>query len=113
MQLLLGRRNSAAVSVTRGTAYPDGFELNPDVNVRTGLLDVAYQHPAEAGRLFDGGLPTLTPSFLRFGLERPDGSRATNLEQLEEIGHLTQLDDDGPPGLRVGDDALPRGPVLR
>lgn len=91
LQLTVARNDRAAVYLGRCSVYPSGFELELRVVTAPGAqsldpsLSGIYGHSGSSGTNFE--------DVLRFGVEYPDGRRATNLDIC-----------------RSGED--PRGPVL-
>lgn len=76
--LVLAQTEKVAVCVTRMAAYPTGFEfeivtMNADDQDELDPLMFHHQH-----RLRSGATDEIPPELLRFGVQFPDDSRATN-----------------------------------
>jgi hypothetical protein len=98
LELVVARSDNAAVTIDSAMAYPTGLEFTVDIRWREGYGRVFhrgvqwYSEPSERGELPD--------ELVRFGIQFPDGSKATTLG--------TGLS--APIALRP--DEVPEGPVL-
>lgn len=78
LELVLAQTEKVAVCVTRLGAYPTGFEfeiltMSADDDDQLDPLMFHHHH-----RMHRGATDDIPPELLRFGIEFPDGSRATN-----------------------------------
>lgn len=104
LEVVLAKTDDVAVAVTRASAYPTGLEFDlvtiggPGARGLDPLLFEGRMHH----RRGDGG--ALPPEMLRFGVEYPDGRRATNVGTHPFALLDEDEDEDGPPS--------PKAPVL-
>ena len=102
MNAVVARSERAAVALASLTAYPNGFELEFDIRLRDhDLAQLIHGAPPWLyGRLEGSPRPdeALPDELLRYGIEFPDGSKATSLDE--------------PPFPPPGDEREPSPPVL-
>jgi hypothetical protein len=77
VERVLAQTDKVAVCITRLAAYPTGFELDlvtMSADDQDHLDPMMFHHHHRMHR----GETDIPPEFLRFGIEFPDGSKATN-----------------------------------
>lgn len=81
-ELLVARSEQAAVVVSRPSAYPEGFELTVKSYVRRSTGRGRRRHLHHPMMWHDAGERggAVPDEVLRFGVARPDGGRATSLD---------------------------------
>lgn len=78
LELILAQTEKVAVCVTRLAAYPTGFEfdvLTMSADDKDDLDPLMFHHHHRVRR---GASEDIPPELLRFGVQFPDGSKATN-----------------------------------
>jgi hypothetical protein len=82
VELVIARSDEAAVVASRVSAYPDGFELTLVSFLSSSVKPRRRRNLHHPMMWHDTGEPgePLPDELLRFGLQWPDGGRATNLD---------------------------------